>query len=214
MWLSNRGTPNMVNANVQLRETVFGFTVEGRWEDVVETSEELTETIKEEADEQSVEDWDEWRPRHEESHDDVREKTVEKACVSENPVEQSEKSAVETAGEAVGDMGRAVEEVTKGNTDEASDKSQRAVVEAALSVDTVFRKAVRRVEVFVYRNIVSRTNPYYFDGEAVSASLQKKRSIGVTSIRESAGEEREYCMDVEIHDGDVRDRCREELVGA
>ncbi len=199
-------------ANVQMRETVFGFTVEGRWEDVVATSEELTETIKEEAgNDESVKDWDEWRPRQEESHTDVREKTVEKACVDENPVEEADQSAVETAGEAVGDMGRAVEEATKGNTDKASKKSQEAAVEAALSVDTVVRKALRRFETFIYRNVVTRTNPYYFDSETVSASLQKKQSLNVTRIR-NEDTERQYAMDVEIHDSDTLDKCRERIV--
>lgn len=185
----------------QVQETVSGFRIEGRWEDIVNTGEAVTDVMKEgSADRDKLADWEEWRPREEERLEkEVREKTVEKACVNQNSVESQGKTAVETAGEAVGDMGRAVEQATKGRKEKAVKKSRKAVKEAVLSVETAIRKSVRSFEAVVYRHIVTRTNPHYFDSELISASVNRKLRLPGQTANDT------YKMDIYISDDAVRE---------
>lgn len=160
------------------------------------------------ADRDQLSDWEKWRPREDERFSkEVREKTVERACVNRNQVEDDGKTAVETVGEAVGDMGRAVENASKGRNAAASRQSREACKGVFLSVDTVARKLVRTIEMVVYRYIVSRTNPYYFDSEPVSAELQRKRDLMRRSTEEQA-----YELAVTINDEDILEDVRESVM--
>lgn len=191
-----------------MQQTVSGFKFEGRWKDVVNKGEELTEAMKDaDAEESAFSDWDEWRPREEESYAaEVKQKTVEKASVKQNRVESKGKTARAEAEDAVQDVGSAMTEATRGEVDEASKHTREAVGAFLLSMDTAVRKSVRTVEHVIYKHIVARANPYYFDGQLVSASLNKKRSL-----RSEKGNT--YQLAVTINDDEVFDHLKDEITG-
>lgn len=195
---------------LQVQKTVSGFRIEGRWEDIVNTGEEVSKAMKDaDVDDENVEKWEEWRPREEERFDrELREKTAKTACVSKNPVEEEGKTAVEEAGEAVGDVGRAVEAATKGEREKASEKSREAAIEFALSIDTVCRKALRRFELVVYKHIATRTNPHYFDNEAVFAYVKKGNMLRLGVL---TADEEQYQLSVEIEDEALSGRLEQAL---
>lgn len=189
-----------------MEKTVSGVKFEGKWEDIVNRGEEVTEVLKEETDSESVDEWDDWRPREgEELQDDHREKTVEKASLEENQVEKEGQTATDKAGEAVGDAGKAVKGATKGDVPEASHKTRRAVTRTFLSIETGIRKTVRRVEHVIYKHVISRTNPHYFDSELVSASLKEKGKVP----GKNNGDEPEYVMSITVNDDEVSEKLQE-----
>lgn len=192
-----------------MEETVTGVRVKGRWKDVVDKGKEATETLREEADEESVEEWDDWRPREDEDLDtEVRDKTVEKAVVQKNQAEREGKGPVEEAAEAVEEAERAVGKAAQGDIGTATTRSWRALYDTVLSVDMVFRKLFRGLEYFVYKHLMARTGPQYFDSELVSASITRK---GGRIPRAGDGEE-EFELSINVNDDSVQDRFKEQMV--
>lgn len=194
-----------------MEETVTGVKVKGQWKDVVDKGKEATETLREEADEESVVEWDDWRPREDEDLDaEVREKTVEKAVVQKNRAEREGKGPVEEAAEAVDEAEKAVERAAHGDMDTAATSFWRAMYDTVLSVDMVFRKLFRSLEYFVYRHLMARTGPQYFDSELVSASITRKG--GGKIHRRSAGEDEEFELSINVNDDSVQEKFKEQMV--
>jgi len=193
-----------------MEETVTGVKVTGRWKDVVDKGREATETLKEEADEESVAEWDEWRPReHEDLDVEVKDKTVEKAVVRKNQAERAGKGPVEEAEQAVEEALQAVEEALHGDIETAATASWRALYAGILSVDMVVRKLFRGLEYVVYRHLMARTGPQYFDSELVSASITR---TGGSIHRRSDDEEEEFELSINVNDDSVQDTFKEQMV--
>jgi hypothetical protein len=160
-----------------MEETVSGFKVRGDWTDVVEHGERITRALHEAGVEgPAFEEWDEWRPKVEERIDeDVNEKTAEQASVSEGAGEQKGRSPNEDiarAGESLGEASESLEE----DPERAVEKSKESVNYVTRAADSAGRKALRRVEDAVYRRVMTRIAPYYFDNELISANLERLRN--------------------------------------
>lgn len=183
---------------VAVQKTVGGYQFEGEWEDVVDRGREVTSTLKEtDADREELEEWEEWRPRREESLDnEVREKTVEKACMPENQAEQEGETVRTQSEQAVQELGAAAQEASEGRARRAFDRVRAFTRRTLLLADTITRKGLRRVERVVYSDVVTRTNPYYFDSGMVSASIERKTGV----LRGADGG---YRLVVRVNDGDV-----------
>lgn len=192
-----------------METSVAGVAVTGDWEDVVARGETVSEVLRDAgADDEAVDAWDAWRPReHESLREEVREKTAEQAAVGENRIEADGRSTTDAVGEAIDGMERAVEQAANGDPDAASAHTRAAVRGFALSVDTVLRKCLRRVEKAVYRHVVTRTNPCYFDAADVSASVRRENTL---QAKMGAAEER-YRLQVAVQDGDVEDAVADRL---
>ncbi|MFB6075172.1 MAG: DUF5828 family protein [Haloarculaceae archaeon] len=192
-----------------MEESVSGFKVRGGWVDVVEHGERLTHALKELADDEDVDEtvdadalaaFDEWRPKsHERLDQDVNEKTAEQASVAEGEGEKAGKGPDEdlrTAGEKLADSYEHLDD-----PDEAVESWGESIDYVARAADSAARKAVRAVEDRVYRNVMTRIAPYYFDNDLVSANLQRIE-----------GEDRpEYVFEVNVNDDDLKERVSNRL---
>lgn len=182
-----------------MKETVSGVKVKGEWKDVVNKGEEVAEVLEEEDDE-GAQEWEEWRPREgDDFHAENREKTVEKASVKESRLEKEGKSIPAETGEAVKDAEKAVVDAAGGDVREASNRTRNAVTRTAFSIGAAGKKAFRWFESFVYRHVMVRTNPHYFDGKLLSAVIERKDGV----IRRKATEE--YELSVDVNDKELRD---------
>jgi len=156
----------------RVEEDSFGYSLEGSWEEVVRFGEEITSTFEDHGVEQeTVSEWDSWRPRTGEREDEMREKTVEKAKVDEG--DEASESAAETAEK----ISETREKTAEGEIGEAAEKASEASRSAGKTVGDASRDVVRAVEDRVYRRI-TKTNPLYFDSENFNASLEAVESIG------------------------------------
>ena len=189
-----------------MEESVSGFEVRGGWVDVVEHGERVVRALKdldedgESVDNEALEAFDEWRPKsHERLDEDVNEKTADQASVGEGEGEKAGKEPdedLQTAGEKLTESYENLDE-----PDEAVDKWGESVDYVRRAADSAGRKAVRTVEDAVYRNVMTRIAPYYFDNELVSANLQ----------RVSEGDRPEYVFEINVNDDDLKIRVSNKL---
>jgi chemotaxis regulatin CheY-phosphate phosphatase CheZ len=184
-------------------EGVSGFEVRGSWGDVVEHGERLTRALKDlleedqPVDEAALEQWDEWRPKADERlGEDVSQKTAEQASVAEGEGEKAGKDPDEdlkTAGEKLADSYDNLED-----PEEAVDEWRESINYVARAADSATRKALRKVEGSVYKNVMTQVSPYYFDNELVSANLRRADTD-------------DYVFEVNINDDDLKIRVSNKL---
>jgi hypothetical protein len=151
-------------------------------------------------DTEPLEEFDEWRPKsHERLDEDVNEKTAEQASLEEGKGEQEGKEPgddVQTAGEKLAESYENLDE-----PEEAVDKWGESIDYVTRAADSAGRKAIRKVEDTVYRNVMTRMSPYYFDNELISANIQ----------RVGSQEEPEYVFEVNVNDDDLKIRVSNQL---
>jgi hypothetical protein len=189
-----------------VEESVSGFEVRGGWVDVVEHGERVVRALKdlaeegENVDRETLEAFDEWRPKsHERLDEDVNEKTADQASVTEGEGEKAGKQPdedLQTAGEKLTESYESLDE-----PDEAVDKWGESVNYVARAADSAGRKAVRTVEDAVYRNVMTKIAPYYFDNELISANLQ----------RVGDDDRPEYVFEINVNDDDLKIRVSNKL---
>jgi len=190
-----------------MEESVSGFKQSGRWVDVVEHGERIIRALRDILDEEDADfdaeplaEFDEWRPKsHERLDEDVNQKTAEQASVDEGQGEKAGKDPdedLQTAGEKLTESYERLDD-----PDEAVDKWGESLDYVARAADSASRKALRKVEGAVYRNVMTRIAPYYFDNELISANLQ----------RVGRGEDPEYVFEVNINDDDLKIRVSNKL---
>ena len=183
-----------------MEESVSGFKTRGGWVDTVEHGERIARALKDLSDDEPVpeeplDEFDEWRPKsHERLDEDVNEKTADQASVEEGKGEKAGKDPdedLQTAGEKLTKSYQSLEDE---DTDEAVDKWGESLDYVARAADSAGRKAVRKVEDAVYRNVMTQIAPYYFDNELISANLQ----------RVSDGDRPEYIFEINVNDDDLK----------
>jgi len=189
-----------------MEESVSGFKRRGGWVDVVEHGERLVRALRalrEEGipvDEDALAEFDEWRPKtHERLDEDVNEKTAEQASVQQGQGEKAGKRPdddLQTAGEKLAESYEKLDE-----PDAAVDKWGESIDYVARAADSASRKAIRKVEDAVYKNVMTQIAPYYFDNELISANL---RRIG-------GDEDPTYVFEVNVNDDDLKIRVSNEL---
>jgi len=197
-----------------LEESVSGFKIRGSWVDVVEHGERITQALKELAEgngsdadpdtdvdaavdidigDAALREFDEWRPKsHERLDEDVNEKTAAQASVDEGEGERAGKDPDEDLQKAGQKLTESYENLDE--PDEAVDKWGETLDYVARAADSAGRKAIRKVEDAVYRNVMTRIAPYYFDNELISANIQRVENK----------EEPRYVFEININDDDLK----------
>jgi len=179
-----------------MEESVSGFKLRGSWVDVVEHGERISRALRdidETVDEELLAEFDEWRPKsHERLDEDVNEKTAAQARVGEGKGEKEGKEPdedLQTAGKKLAESYDRLDD-----PDEAVDKWGESIDYVARAADSASRKAVRKVEDAVYRNVMTRMSPYYFDNELISANIRRVKSENGPA----------YVFEVNVNDDDLK----------
>ena len=190
---------------MDVEESVSGFKLRGTWAEVVEHGERITRALKDLRDEaetvdgEALAEWDEWRPKADERlGEDVSEKTAEQASVAEGKGEKAGKAPDEdlkAAGEKLTDSYERLEEPA-----EAVNEWRESINYVARAADSATRKALRKVEGGVYKNVMTQMSPYYFDNQLVSANLNRADA--------DAGE---YVFEINVNDDDLKIRVSNKL---
>jgi hypothetical protein len=199
----------------QVEEDSFGYSLEGSWDEIVRFGEKIISTFEEhDVEQDTISEWDAWRPRSGEEEKEMREKTVEKAKVEEG--DETAESAAETAEK----LSETREKTAEGDIGEAAEKASEASKSAGKTVGDAGRDVVRAVEDRVYRRI-TKTNPLYFDTENFNASLEVVESIGekvgkvkdklVNGETDEDGDDRRYKMTIKAESEEVEEALDEEF---
>jgi hypothetical protein len=191
----------------EMEESVSGFKQRGSWVETVEHGERIAVALEELAadegidiDEEALAEFEKWRPKsHERLDEDVSEKTADQASVEEGKGEQEGKDPdedLQTAGEKLAESYENLDD-----PDEAVDKWGESIDYVARAADSAGRKAIRKVEDTVYRNVMTQMSPYYFDNDLISANIQ----------RVGSKEAPEYVFEVNVNDDDLKIRVSNRL---
>jgi hypothetical protein len=191
----------------EMEESVSGFKQRGSWVETVEHGERIAVALEElaadegiDVDEEALAEFEEWRPKsHERLDEDVSEKTADQASVEEGKGEQEGKDPdedLQTAGEKLAESYENLDD-----PDEAVDKWGESIDYVARAADSAGRKAIRKVEDTVYRNVMTQMSPYYFDNDLISANIQ----------RVGSKEAPEYVFEVNVNDDDLKIRVSNRL---
>ena len=189
-----------------MEESVSGFKTRGGWVDVVEHGERIVRALRDiveaedaPVDEAALAEFEEWRPKtHERLDEDVSEKTAMQARLDAGRGEKEGKSPdddLQTAGEKLAESYERIRD-----PDAAVDKWGESIDYVARAADSAGRKAIRKVEDTVYRNVMTQLAPYYFDNELISAN-----------IRRVDDDDPEYVFEVNVNDDDLKIRVSNKL---
>ncbi|WP_414836836.1 DUF5828 family protein [Candidatus Nanohalococcus occultus] len=178
-----------------VEETNSGVKKKGEWKEIAEFSEEVEEAVKDAADEQSVKEFEEWRPKEEEAENNMKRKTVEKALVKKKIATKGKEDFKEASEKAL----EATKKVTTGQnpSKEINQASETAMRPFAATVLGAFR----RFETLVYSKIILRGKRYYLDTEELSADMKSNRSG-------------EYELDVNVNSDKSRRKLKEKFKNA
>ncbi len=154
--------------------TNSGLKFEGDWEEICDFSEKLEEVMdKYLEDKDEIEDYDDWRPKEKDTEDDVKEKTAEEAAVKEKNIEKDFEGAKEELGEAEEKLADSVHDVLNGIDPSYDLKEALLKIEKVVGVESV--RSIRKIEETIYKKLMLKFNPYYFDREDFSVNLERKK---------------------------------------
>jgi len=175
--------------------TTSGLEFEGDWEEICDFSEELEmvmELYLEDKDE--IEEYDDWRPREKDTEEDMKEKTAEEAAVKEKDIENGFDGAKEELGEAEEKLADSVHDVLNGIDPSRDLKEALLKIEKVVEVESV--RSIRKVEETIYKKLMLKFNPYYFDTEDFSVNLERKK-------------DHQYVLTINVTDEELRKHFQE-----
>jgi hypothetical protein len=180
----------------EVEETNSGVKKKGSWKEIAEFGEEVEEAIKEDVENKSFEDFEEWRPKTGEAENDMKKKTVDKALIQEKKLEKESEGVKEDfkgASEKVAEAGKKAvyKEPPAKEIAEASE-------EVAKPFYTKVAQAFRTLERLVYSKLALRSKRYYFDTEEFSADMKSRR-------------DGDYELDVSFPTEEPREKVKEEF---
>ena len=178
-----------------LEETNSGVKKKGDIEDVAEFAREVEKGLEDEVSEESITEFNEWRPREQDDKKDIERKTVKAASLNEKDVEEKSNGVkdISEAGKKTVKAGKNALKPRKAGKDlkEASKKVIRPIQSGS-------RKTARGLEENVYTHVMTKFNPYFFDAKEFSADLRAERDGG-------------YSMEVNVPDKVQRNELKENL---
>ncbi len=178
-----------------------GLTVEGDWEEITNFCERFNYTLEKESRRQDLstrdlEDWKDWQPDQEQDQEEVRKKSATHAAF------QPEGSPEENLEKSASHLDSSRRNLQNGKNKKALEDLLSATFKGVKGVLAHCGRALGKLEHFIYRHVITRTNSSYFDSELVSANLEDGGNFV---------DEEEYRIQVKIHDGDLREKVSNEL---
>jgi hypothetical protein len=152
-------------------KTHTGVRKKGDWEEISGFAEDVKDAMeKSDIQQNSVEKYDEWRPREDESIENIKDKTVEAASLSKQEAEEKTDGVVQDMEKASRDIKRAGGKVREGETPNGELKN--ASKEATRPFYSQVLGFARKIEERIYSAMV-RFNSYYFDAEDVAVDIKQ-----------------------------------------
>lgn len=177
---------------MDVEETNSGLKKKGDIEDVADFARELEDYLKDDVEDDSIEEFDEWRPREDDDKETIERKTVKSASIPETEPEKNSEGVKKDLNKAGKSAKEAGKKIGKGqNPEEEVKKTSKRFFRPLYSNSIKF---IRGLEESIYSNLMVKMNPYFFDARDFSANLSEDRKG-------------QYTMDVNV----VDDNCRENL---
>jgi len=181
----------------EVKETNAGVKKKGELEEVAEFAEEVEEAMKDEdMDEETVEEFDKWRPRKDEKEKDIKEKTVKSAVKEEEKIEENFEGVKKDVEDIEKEAEKVPKKVKKG---QAPHKEVKNISKDIFDPVFVYgTKLFKWLEVNIYKRFMLYFNDFYFNSEELSADLRKERTG-------------KYDLDIDIKDDKKRDDLKKDI---
>lgn len=175
--------------------TNSGLKFEGCWKEICDFSQELEEMMEKYLQsEEEIDEFEEWRPHLKDSDEEMKDKTAEKATVDEKKIEKNFEGVKKELDEAEEKLLESIEDIRDG-IDPCKDLKEALLeVEKVMGVESI--RSLRTIEKTIYKRLMLKMNPYYFDTSDFSVNLEIKRN----SI---------YCLRVNVTDENLREHLQE-----
>ncbi len=171
--------------------TLTGVKFEGDWNDVCNFTKDLENTLQDiDVNENSVKKLHNWRPRKNESTDDLKEKTAREASLG---TEGKEKECDNPEGEikkASRDIAEAGNKLMRLESPRLEMKNASKKVYRYMRYKSI--NSIRKAEKSIYKNVMLQLNPHYFDTRDFSLNLLVRNNGKCT-------------LNINVTDKDIRD---------
>ncbi|MFP4588628.1 MAG: DUF5828 family protein [Candidatus Bipolaricaulota bacterium] len=200
---SSDKTPGEGQAGPSLKEGPSGIKVEGDWEEVTAACTDLTDKLEQTCpaqipkEDKRFKEWVDWYPREQDGEQELGEKTAEQAKFK---ADQTPKEHLKEGSSQFSSFRKHLRETNLTQSLIRLSKASQKWLAAAASFLAEF---IGQIEGFLYRRVVTRTNPYYFDNSLISASFRK-----TNRFHKSAHGQR-YQLTIKVHDPEVKDDFQE-----
>ncbi len=172
--------------------TNSGLKFEGDWDGVCKFSKELEEVMEEYIEsKKELDDFEDWRPHNGDSDSDMRDKTAEEAAVGEQNIEKGFEGASKELNEVEEKMIDSLEDIKNGIDPSKDLKEALTELERVLGVESI--RSIRKVEKTIYKKLMLKINPYYFDTEDFSVNLDVEKDDL-------------YCLKINVSEDDLREK--------
>ena len=161
--------------------TNAGFKYEGSWEDICEFSKDLENVITHcihKSD--SIKHYHHWRPRLEESEKDITEKTAEEAAMKKKKVETEFDGTKDEIEEVEEKFKESIKDVKNGHNPSKDLKDATKHIEKLVETKSI--RSVRKMEEIIYKKLMLKFNPYYFDTEDFSVNIEDNKGKYILTI--------------------------------
>ncbi len=175
--------------------TNSGLKFEGNWHEIVLFAHVLAHFLKDTAPHrESVEEYEEWMPEEDEDEEDMIEKTADEACLDHYQVEDDFNGVHDELRDAEHKLKDSINDIAHGESP-TKDLSEAAKdIEILVAAESII--SLRKLERSIYKHIMLKFNPYYFDTEDFSVNLKKTR-------------EDRYALSINISDDELRKKVQE-----
>jgi len=181
----------------KIDETNSGLKVEGSWDDITEFCLKLEKIFEKYiSDEDEIERYDQWRPKNDENEEDVQEKTAEDASIERNHIEEEFEGTEKELEDAEEKIKESFDDISHGKS--PVEDLEEAFKDIEILVGAKSLESLRKIEETIYKNLMLKFNPCYFDTEDFSLSLNHKK-------------DESYIFCVNISDENLRTHIQEEL---
>ena len=176
----------------------WSIILEGEWQEVTGACSDFTDKLEkahpleDKSKDERLQEWAEWTPGKEDDEQELVKKTATQARFEpdEPPSEHLEKSKLH--------LNSFHERLFGQNKSPHLPKLSKSLKKGVKAFASFLGYSLGKIEEFLYRKVILRTNPFYFDNSLISASLKKTNRFEVN-------EDDKYKLKVKIHDEDTKE---------
>ena len=196
---SSGDEPPGSDLKVQAEESShWSIILEGEWKEVTGACADFTDklekahTPEDQSEVERLQEWAKWSPRKEDDEKELVKRTATQARY------EPDKSPSEHLEESKSHLNSFHEKLFSQNKSPHLPELNKSFKRAIIALASFLGFSLGKLEEFLYRNVILRTNPFYFDNSLISASFEKINRFEVN------GEDR-FKLKVKIHDTETKE---------
>lgn len=182
-----------------------GISMKGNWNEVADFCEMFTKMLEEKCQgwrgrskkngrvQQDLQEWKDWYPKRDDSEGKLEVKTASQAKF------KPKKSTKKDFKKSASDFSSFQRDLKEKNPKKEVYSFRSGLQKGARAAFSTIGRWLGKLEEFIYRQVITKTNPFYFDSSLLSASLTKNK-------KPFNKEEKDYRLNIKIHDRKLRER--------